>query len=624
MKVKNNFQRRQLSGYAILMVMVLSGISLLVLSASLSRTTTVSKLNDRSNELLMCQNAAEAAVEAVFARMQYDFQTTGPATVTNSLGSANYRYYIPATSDEPYWANFQFSDGQGNNNRTYVSQTTTYTGQLPQAYPGRSTANAPVYRILSNARLVSGSGVVGTAQQDVMLALVPLTAYAIFYNDLLEFSTCASMDVNGPVHSNTNIYVGAGSGATLRFNTTVTASGTITAPRNNNTTWTGPTNYNSANWRTYFNGSPSNFISKVPTVQIPIPMTNSYSLIEKPPTNDYTTSLGQQRLYNKATVIVLVSNTSVTTIIQKPPSAGAMAAADGSKTITTYTNLVTASLLTNLPFLNITNRFYDRRESKTNLVTQIDLARYSQWLTNSSQITSKFITANNEYPTILYVLDGRTNIGYLPVVRLTNGISLPVNGGLGFTLATANPLYVWGHYNCPNTAYLGNTNTVAAGTVPSALMADALTILSPAWRDSQSTASYTSREAANTTVNAAILTGVTPSTGPGTWEFGGGVHNLPRLLEDWLNVSPSRRTLTLNTSIINLFTSRRATNQFINPGNTVGTGSAYYDPPYRDFSYDQKFRDPTQTPPGMPNALVALRYGWATPPPNTLTYNVTP
>jgi len=64
--------------------------------------------------------------------------------------------------------------------------------------------------------------------------------------------------------------------------------------------------------------------------------------------------------------------------------------------------------------------------------------------------------------------------------------------------------------------------------------------------------------AASDTVNAAILTGNVPSTGPGTNQFSGGVHNLPRLLEDWGR--STNQTLTLNTSLACLFNSRYATN----------------------------------------------------------------
>lgn len=612
MKITCLHKRSRQSGYALFVVLGITAVSLVVLGATANRTYSLAKLNDRHTELMMCQNAAEAAVEGVFAKMQYDFQSAGgPATVTNSLNSAYYRGFIPRSTNDAFWSQFTFSDGQGNNGKTYVQQVRQYTGELPQAYAGRYTANAPVYRILSNARLASGgNGVVGTAQQDVLLALVPLTAYAIFYNDLLEFSTCATMIVNGPVHCNTNIYVGAGGGASLTFNTTVTSAGRVTAPRNNGSSWSGPTTYNQNNWRTRFNGSPK-YINTVPTIQIPIPMTNTYSLLEMPLTNNFSSNLEQQRLYNKAAVIILVSNTSVTTVIQKSPTAAGLPAEDGSKVILRYTNLT--HITTNLPFLTVSNRFYDRREDKTTWVTQIDVGKYGQWIANTPAVSGasgKYPSGSGNYPTILYVADNRTTNGQLFGVRLTNGIAPPSNGGQGFTVATPNPLYVQGHYNSPNAQ--GTTNTVTAGTVPAALMSDSLTILSSAWRDSLSTGSYQNRDAVNTTINAAILTGIVPSTGDGSTEFSGGVHNLPRLLEDW---NSANQVLTINTSMINLFPSRKATGEFINPGT-------YYDPPTRQFSYDLKFKDPAQTPPGMPCALVALRFGWATPPPNTLTYNV--
>jgi hypothetical protein len=147
-------------------------------------------------------------------------------------------------------------------------------------------------------------------------------------------------------------------------------------------------------------------------------------------------------------------------------------------------------------------------------------------------------------------------------------------------------------------------------------MSDALTILSPRWLDSMSWSNYqTYRRATNTTVNAALVTGVVKSTGSGSTQFSGGVHNLPRLLEDWN--SPVVNTLTLNTSIIGLFSSTKATGQFLNPGT-------YYDPPSRQFSFDPNFYDPAKQPPGIPCALVPIRFNWATPPPNTVTWNVAP
>jgi len=61
----------------------------------------------------------------------------------------------------------------------------------------------------------------------------PLTYFEVYYRNLLEFSTCATMTLNGIVYCNGNIDVGPGSGATLTFTKTVAASGVIIAPQNN-------------------------------------------------------------------------------------------------------------------------------------------------------------------------------------------------------------------------------------------------------------------------------------------------------------------------------------------------------------------------------------------------------
>src|SRR6185437_14193440 len=152
-------------------------------------------------------------------------------------------------------------------------------------------------------------------------------------------------------------------------------------------------------------------------------------------------------------------------------------------------------------------------------------------------------------------------------------------------------------------------------TVPSALLSDSLTILSPNWADSASktkTQTYSdsssSFDAADTTVNAAIITGTVPSTGTSDTTFSGGVHNLPRLLQDW-----SGKNLWLNTSILRLWDSNMASHQFMKPGT-------YYEPPSRHFNFDLNFLNPAKVPPGVPAALVPIRFGWATPPPNTTTY----
>jgi hypothetical protein len=199
----------------------------------------------------------------------------------------------------------------------------------------------------------------------------------------------------------------------------------------------------------------------------------------------------------------------------------------------------------------------------------------------------------------------------LPSVCLMNGAQLPANNGYGFSVVTPNPLYVKGNYNTQTDATHSSLGTNNIYEVPAALMSDALTILSPNWTNSDGYLPYSSSINASTmTINAAIVTGTVPSkdTSSSTTTFSGGVHNLPRMLEYWTGIN-----LYLNTSIIRLWNSQMATNQWKYQGT-------YYNPPKRYFSFDHNFLDPAKVPPGIPNALVPIRFGWGVPPPATTTY----
>ena len=432
----------------------------------------------------------------------------------------------------------------------------------------------------------------------------PLSYFFAFYDqNLMEFSTSATMTINGLVHGNTNIYVGTD--AHLTFNDPVSTAGTVSAPANNGINWGNPTNYSSS-WNTSFNGSPG-FINNSSIIETSLGANDAHLLIDLPPNGEDPNSfLGSARLYNQAQVILTVTNfgpsatnVAVAVTVQRSPGDGQVPGADPSPVVVTYSNLTFALFATNLPFLRMTNRFYDRREGTTNLTTQIDIGLYKTWLTNAtSPVHQKYFNdfGDTNFPTILYVADNRTvGPNQRAVVRLTNGIVLPPNGGLGFSIATPNPLYVLGNYNCTNANLLGTTNVSSSAF--SALFSDALTILSSHWSDTNSlqnpfSTGSASWDANDLTVNAVILTGIVPSTGTDSAHFSGGVHNFPRLLEDW-----SGATLTLNTAFINLYNSTHATNRFKNPGT-------YYNPPTRKFSHDPRYNDPAIAPPGMPMALV--------------------
>jgi hypothetical protein len=298
-------------------------------------------------------------------------------------------------------------------------------------------------------------------------------------------------------------------------------------------------------------------------------------ILYPPPSDEDTNSLvGQQRYYNKAQVIVLVSNTTAFALIKTDIT-------DASPITVDWTSL------SNCVRTNFT--FTDQREaSRTVKVTQIDVGKFSRWLSTNIMVLSKLPDPTNS-PLVVYVADYRTTTSTtLNALRLTNGVALPAGG---LTFATPNPLYVWGNYNCPDTNYLGTTNTTVSA--PASLLCDAITILSPNWNDGLSVSSYTSRNAANTTINAAIVAGAVYSTSSNKVDFSGGVHNLPRLLENW-----NGDVLTLNGSLVNLFDSAQATNKFIYPDGTIA--GQYFQPPTRGFYFDGRFYNSSNQPPGAP------------------------
>lgn len=635
MKLPNpNQNRARRQGFILLLVLIIVSCSLLALSYTLKRTSAVSILNQRYNQLIICDNAAEAAVEKDFARMAYDFQQNGVLNVTNNLGL--YATNIPTATENPYWTNFIFTDAQGNTNRTYAAYAYSYSGPLPSSYTGLFTSNAPVYRLVSNVTMANSSfNVTGTAQEDILLGLVPLTTWAIFYNGLLEFSTCAAMTVNGRVQANGSIYVGSSS--TLTFNSGVSTTGTLTSPANNGD---GP--WTSKNWNVNFNGSPQ-YTTNVASVTVSLNMTNSHFLIDIPPSTELATSItGEQRLYNLAQMLLIVSNaatgttsgTNATVYLTLQQALNGNEPGDDPGKITYYySNAAPATLMTgvtnadpNLPFLSLTNTFYDQREDKTDIVSQVDVGLLAKWAATNTYLLSKLNSTNGTYPTILYVADLRSSTpSQLDVVRLNDAIQLPYNNGYGFSVATPNPLYVWGDYNTQTNATGGSsassTNTPAYA-VPAALLSDALTVLSSNWTDSQSYTAYSASSSADyaapETIDAAIVTGTMPSTGTNYYTNSGGVHNLPRLLENW-DPNSGQIPIYLNTSILRLWTSNMATNQFRDPSNFGLANNPYYDPPKRYISFNQNFLNAASTPPGIPVVLMPLRFAWYQPPPGVVT-----
>jgi hypothetical protein len=593
MKIQSAPGRRMQAGYALLLVMILLTVSLIVLGATMNRTSSTAMLTDRNNLYTAAGSAADAATEKALSLMMNDFQINGETRVTANLG--RYATNIPTASENPFFGNFEFSDAQGHANQTFVQRHDTNANAafvaLQEQYAGLNGFSS-TYRIISNVRALNSSynyNFTNAVQQDVQLAEIPIFQFAIFYNGLMEYTWCAPLTVRGRVHANGDIYVG--SSANLTFNYTVTTTGQILSPAWDGHTpgqYTGPVAYNGAPKPGYSTG--------VAALTLPIGTNNSAAavreIVNPPPSGESVNSaMGSQRYYNKAGMLIIVSNNAVNVTLEN-------GGGDPFPWVLPWTN---ANY-----FISTNATFYDQREGMTIKATQLDVGKFITWVGTNIPAITKFNGVNGNKLNILWVADYRTtNSTTLTGVRLVNGTTIPGNG---LTVATPNPLYIVGNYNCPNPAYLGTTNTTASS--PASVISDALTLLSANWSDALSGSGYGARPMpVATTVNAAIIAGVVYSTGSGATTYSGGVMNLPRLLENWNGI-----TLTLNTSMVNLYNSVWAIHQFQNPG-------FYYNAPSRNFNFDMNFNDPSKLPPGTPGIRRIIRANWCNPGPDNTNYN---
>ncbi len=558
--------RSRRSGHALVIVLVLMLLALLVLGATMDWTSTNARLIDRNNDYFTALSAAEAATEKVMATLSADYQSQGAAQVTSRLSA--YRGFVPEPGESDIWNGFSFSDGQGNADATFVSQETTWgVTALTSQYQGLS-GYAAGFRIASHAQLLGArQQVTAAVQQDFQVATIPIFQFAVFYNIDLEIHPGATMNIRGRVHSNRQFY--SDPGASLTFHGDVTAAGEIIhdfhpldpRPNTHNGTLT-------------FNAEHDGGVN---TLNLPLGVENTEEnvrqIVEKPPSTELATSaMGQQRFYNKSDLVIEVFDDRVE--VHAGGSASAVSLNHSS---------ISGFVRTNVSF-------YNKREAKTVKTTQIDVGALKAWNDAGNPVR----TALGRDVNSLWVADRRAvTSSQEPGIRLVNGQTLPSRG---LTVATPQPLYVSGHYNAPASA-LGTADT--SHTKPAGIIADAVTLLSGDWDDADAAASLSSRKAANTTVNAAILAGIVTTSDA---SYSGGVENFPRFLEDW-----SGRTLTYNGSMIVMFPSQYAT------GTWKGTGSAIgiYNAPSRNWAFDMNFLDPNKLPPGTPAVRTVIRGQWS-------------
>jgi Tfp pilus assembly protein PilX len=229
---------------------------------------------------------------------------------------------------------------------------------------------------------------------------------------------------------------------------------------------------------------------------------------------------------------------------------------------------------------------------------------------------------------IQYCANARKNwvSGARHVLKLVDGslgnVPLSPSGTIsdpgGFTVASENPVYIQGDYNTnagdnfwPNGVQAGVPDE--AGHAAAAVIADAVTVLSDSWVDAQSTLGQDNatngsssptlaqgnRPASTTYYRVAIAGGKNMAFPFPSWEnatdygFGtdGGIHNFLRFLEDW---NSTGATLNYGGSLVSLYYATYGTGVFKCCAYSV------YQPPARNYIFDNDFTLPSGLPPGTP------------------------
>jgi hypothetical protein len=561
-------------GTALLLTLVVTGVALVTLAGILAYSSNSARLDSRSTQYQRAVAAAEGATEKVVSQMTDDYLNGGDSLVKANLDA--YRHMSLSPSDSSYWAGWEFTDACGNSGRTFVDSGTAVAYVMVNSTYAGLKCYGSTYTLVSNAHQPGVlQDAVGAVLEQVQFARIPVFQFAMYSSGDMEISCGQPFTITGRVHSNGQLYVEPDNSMT--FQSDVTAVGNILfqrSPLDSRGPPSGSVVYDARE------------VSHVAPLVLPIGVTNTPTAVRElieppPPGEDPNSPLGRARYYNLADMVLVVTNSGTNFVVTGTSGRG-----NGFATPIPTNEL---SL-----FVSTSASFWDARESKTVLPVDINIANLTAWSATNSDVRK--VLGSMDVSSV-YVLDARTLPGSnLGAVRVSQGTQLPPRG---LTVATASPLYVWGHYNQYNPANLGTSNT--STTLPASIAADAVTILSGNWSDANSSAAVASRSATPTTVNAALLAGAVNTAGGA---YGGGMENFPRFLESWGLSNP----FTYNGAMVKMFPSLYATNTW---GN-----SNVYDPPMRNWTYDINFDDPTRLPPLTPAFAKVVRGIWTTLAPN--------
>ncbi len=621
------------SGFALISVITLLVVLMALIAAYFMLTRIELKTTKASQDQTSGFYAAEAGLNLRAEEIRQTFvgynRPTGTSPSTNhpcqggDLGSGDFACKAYTLNGRKVWT-YVIEDP---NNPTLI--------RIP---PGESfqNLNAQEYRysVFSTAYGPEGEPE-AILEMRFKSRLVPLFQFAIFYRNDLEFNHTAPMTLNGPVHSNGDIYFDAGGGATLTVRGQVTTAGSI---------WRGDKSRQDCHGTVQITTGASlralpcngDTLRQVPDSEL-TPwgswiQTHIRPLTVPPPgaiSPPWSPSGGglYWRQADLRAVLVLDNNQNPQRIELRDRS----------------NNPLPFNLTSNCPTAFTTSSsFYNNRERTYIRMLDVDVRAVLDCIHANRNTLGFDINDTTDGGLVFYFTvqgpnsNGLNNYG----VRLRNGAVLASTDPTapqirGLTVVTDQALYVQGDYNRTNWK-------------PAAFISDSLNALSNNWANTenypvsgnapgcgatlsgdqksdpvcrnrtgatptppnQDNWTDTSRwlpQATTTTINAAVLTGasITPTQGG---QGGGGVHNIFRFHEHWGGntqnccngqVTYSVARFNYLGSIVSLWQPQHVNGPFF-------VGPPWYQPPVRNIQFDQRFNDYANLPPLTPR-FVYLR-----------------
>ena len=559
-------------GNTLLIALATIAITVVLVGMAVSYTSHNGIQTQREQSFNKLLNAGDGALEYAFAQWKVAVRANGlrpPSNASMGITAPTAALHTGFQSSGVTFSNFsvvnanQWSETKDASNNTITNPVLVSMATIA-GHPGWAGV-ASFCRATVTATMPSRRGTLRVnLARTFQVTGVPLFQAAIFFEHDIEMHPGALMIINGLVHTNGDLWLATAAANKLQFMTNVSYVGTYNEAYKPFVTYGGGSggvaNPNPPLWSDGLPSSSSTtFANQTSQTERFEPFgTEPAALFDtadtnpnndgpreviEPPVSGYTDppEIAATRIYNQSTVRITLDRTKTgnAQVVIKNGSNSNIGGATG----TAIRNAIAIS----------TSPIYDWREGSNVLLTNVDMAK----------LDAAFAVMGSSFNGVVYFQDV-TPTGK-NAIRLQNGSVLTDD----VTIASNNAVYIQGDFNTGGTVAgvhdpnlvpsnnggnpLGTDSPVAPGYTKrsTAVMADAVMILSNSWNDAQLDRCAFRPGRESHTVNTGILSGIVPTNYQNSGVYSGGPHNFPRFLETW-----SGKDLTYNGSMVQTFNSQ--------------------------------------------------------------------